>query len=389
MGRFAVKTTLAALLATSTTAFIPDSSYSFDSFNVAFQKGYVKGSPEYDKRKSIFEHKLKSIIVHNADSSMTWKRGINEFADLTQEEFKSSGRLGYNRRLGKQVLADHPSPLTYDGPRTAQLPKSLDWRSKGVISSVKDQGHCGSCWAFATTAIVETHAAINSGALEVLSPQQLVSCAANPFKCGGTGGCEGSIPEVAFQYIQDYGMTSEWQHPYTSYFGSSYACTASDNNSTKSKVHISGYQKLPQNDYNAVMQALVNIGPLAVNVQADGWHDYHSGIFKGCNNLTNVAIDHVVNLVGYGTDPEAGGDYWLIRNSWDATWGDKGYIRLHRTSKPECGEDPQPADGTGCSGGDKVQHVCGQCGVLFDASYPLGAEVVGMGSPPPPPVVHV
>jgi len=108
-------------------------------------------------------------------------------------------------------------------------------------------------------------------------------------------------------------------------------------------------------------------------VQADGWSDYENGIFNGCNDLNNVNIDHVVQLVGYGTDPKRGGDYWLVRNSWDVTWGEKGYIRLKRSSSASCGVDKSPLDGTGCAGGDAEQQVCGTCGLLFDASYPLGA----------------
>lgn len=126
------------------------------------------------------------------------------------------------------------------------------------------------------------------------------------------------------------------------------------------------------------MDALVNIGPLAVNVQADAWHDYSSGVFEGCSDWSNVDVDHCVQLVGYGVDLKLG-SYWLIRNSWDATWGEKGYIRLRRTSTPQCGWDHTPLDGTGCSGGPSKQYVCGQCGVLFDVSYPLDAKIMHWG----------
>jgi cathepsin L len=157
-------------------------------------------------------------------------------------------------------------------------------------------------------------------------------------------------------------------------------------------VEISGYHKLPPNDQEAVMAALAHIGPLAVNVQADNWADYHSGVFSGCSNLSNVAIDHVVQLVGYGTDAKLG-DYWLVRNSWDTVWGENGYIRLARQAQPRCGVDVQPLDGTGCAGGPSVQHVCGECGVLFDVSFPLDAKIVKYGkhkhSQVPPSVVHV
>jgi len=364
--------------ALSVSTFVPTAEYSFDDFNRDFQRGYQPGTAVYAHRKAVFEEKLASIIAHNADTRSTWKRGVNEYADQTQAEFKASGRLGYSRELGRhahgQSRASSSSLLM---KKQFSAPASWDWREKGVISNVKDQGHCGSCWAFATTATVESYVALNTGTMEVLSPQQLVSCAPNPLQCGGVGGCEGSIPELAYDYIQLYGMITEWMYPYSSYFGRNDACSL-NNTKTPSVIEISGYQKLPSNDYEKVMQTLVEVGPLAVNVQADVWSDYHSGVFDGCKNTSNVAIDHVVQLVGYGTDPH-GGDYWLVRNSWDATWGENGYIRLKRSSSPECGEDVQPLDGTGCAGGPATQHVCGQCGILFDASYPLGAKVTKYG----------
>jgi len=261
----------------------------------------------------------------------------------------------------------------------SKLPKSFDWRKKGVISQVKDQGHCGSCWAFGTTETVESHAAIATGLLATLSPQQLVSCAPNPLQCGGIGGCQGSIPEVAFNYIQQYGMTSEWMMPYTSYYGDDGKCGWNETKvPSQGIVTISGYRKLPSNDYAAVMDALVNIGPLAINVQADTWKDYHGGVFDGCTNYSNVDIDHVVQLVGYGTDAKLG-DYWLVRNSWDVTWGEGGFIRLKRESSPKCGDDVTPSHGTGCKAGPSKQRVCGTCGLLFDASYPLDVAIPHRG----------
>jgi cathepsin L len=359
---------------------VPSADYSFERFVADFARDYKEGSQEFAKRKAIFENRLKSILAHNEDSSVTWHRGINRFADLTPDEFAASGRLGYNKALARAHAATESLPKLRGPSRSshdalASLPKSLDWREKGVISNVKDQGHCGSCWAFATTETVESHAALSTGLLPVLSAQQLVSCAPNPLSCGGVGGCEGSIPEVAYNYIQLYGMTTEWMMPYSSYYGSNSKCGF---NASQSVVTISGYQKLPPNDYEAVMVALANVGPLAINVQADVWSDYEKGVFDGCKNYSNVDIDHVVQLVGYGTDPKAG-DYWLVRNSWDVTWGEAGYIRLKRSASAACGDDVTPLDGTGCAGGPAVQRVCGTCGMLFDVSYPLGVAIPKRG----------
>lgn len=362
-------------------AFVPSGDYTFDRFVEDFARDYAVGSDEYMKRKTIFTEQLNKILAHNADPLTTWSRGVNKFADLTTAEFALSGRLGYNKLLARAYAASGAAltAAPVDQPRWLR-PKSVDWRKKGVVSTVKDQGHCGSCWAFATTETVESHAALATGLLPTLSPQQLVECAPNPLSCGGVGGCEGSIPEVAYNYIQLYGMTTEWMMPYTSYFGGKSTCAfnSSSTATAKSVVTISGYRKLPPNDYAAVMDALAHVGPLAINVQANTWSDYHGGVFDGCSNHSNIDIDHVVQLVGYGTDPKAG-DYWLVRNSWDVTWGEAGYIRLKRSSSPSCGVDPTPLDGTGCSGGPAAQKVCGTCGMLFDVSYPLGAGIPKRG----------
>ena len=123
------------------------------------------------------------------------------------------------------------------------------------------------------------------------------------------------------------------------------------------------------------MQHLAEVGPLAVSVYASSWGAYSGGVFEGCSYDSNIALNHAVQLVGYGTD-EALGDYWIVRNSWGSRGGEDGYIRLKRDSAAQCGTDSTPMDGTACSGGpgSDEQHVCGQCGVLFDVSYPLGVH---------------
>ena len=113
-------------------------------------------------------------------------------------------------------------------------------------------------------------------------------------------------------------------------------------------VNIRGYEKLPHNDYQAVMNHLANVGPLAVNVYADdGWGNYSEGVYEGCDFDKDIKINHGVGLVGYGTD-EKEGDYWIIRNHWATTWGENGYMRLRRTSETQCGYDKSAENGTTC-----------------------------------------
>jgi cathepsin L len=252
------------------------------------------------------------------------------------------------------------------------LPKNVDWRNAGIVTPVKDQGQCGSCWAFASTAVLESAAAKATGLLFELSPQQIAMCSPNPDSCGGTGGCQGATAEIAFDYVaSSAGMYQEYQIPYSAYSGKNAACATTPTGVPK--VSISGYVQLPANNYTALMNAIATVGPVAVSVDAS-WGGYESGIFKGCSTDKNVDIDHAVTLVGYGEDN--GEKYWLVRNSWSPSWGEKGYIRVARSDDDEnnCGTDSTPQDGTACAGDNTPQKVCGVCGILSDSAYVLGAK---------------
>lgn len=142
---------------------------------------------------------------------------------------------------------------------------------------------------------------------------------------------------------------------------------------------------MEENNYAQLLHAVANYGPIAVSVDASSWHSYVSGIFDGCNQL-NPDINHAVVLVGYGTDDKTKQDYWLVRNSWSASWGENGYIRLLRRNPSNsnnnlgeqeyCGLDVTPQDGTACADQTQPVKVCGTCGILYDSSYPTGANIV-------------
>jgi len=326
--------------------------YSFGDFVQEFEKAY---SPvEYKYRQAIFEARLADIQRHNADETQTYKRGVNKFCDLTMEEFK---KLLGGGKIPKSLSKGSAAPALKS---SVALPSSVDWRTKGVVTPVKNQGGCGSCWAFAATETIESAIAMKGGKLQVLSEQNMVSCTPNPQECGGSGGCDGATAELGFAYVQKMGISSEATVPYRGITGKCVETTKAAN--------ITGFVKLPENDHDALLNAIATVGPIAITVAASEWLDFENGVFDGC--VKDADLDHGVQLVGYGT--ESGTDYWLVRNSWGGAWGEAGYIKIKRfaTSDAWCGTDRNPLDGTGCKGGPPTQHVCGMCGILFDTAYP-------------------
>lgn len=339
--------------------------YTFDKYTKEFGKSYTPS--EYRLRKALFDARLDAIKAHNSNPEFTWKQGVNHLSDRTDEEF------GQLRGLDSATLFNTPRPVQpVEAVSLSDLPAAVDWRNRSVITPVKNQASCGSCWTFGTAETIESFYALSGGPLTVLSEQQILDCTPNPNDCGGTGGCGGGTAEIAMARIKEMGgLTSEKFYPYVSGNGQDFKCHFG--NSTSAPVaKLSGYVNIPSNQYGPVLTALATIGPLIINVDASQWSAYESGVFNGCNQK-NPDIDHVVQLVGYGTDSKLG-DYWIVRNSWTASWGEQGYIRLHRSSTPVCGQDTNPSDGTGCNNGPSQVTVCGTCGILFDALYPVIAK---------------
>jgi len=339
----------------------------FQRFKADHGKSY--SAQEEQLRFNVFQRNLRKIEDHNSRQGESWKMAVTQFADLTEEEFREEILGGYIR------TPQSPHQGQRERTEVRDLPESVDWREKGVVSDPKNQGSCGSCWAFATTEQIESYAAINNVSLTKLSAQEVTTCTPNPLNCGGTGGCRGSIPQLGYNYVQLFGLASNADYPYLSgVTGLAGRCKYNVERRTP-VVAITGYDTLPPNDMEAAMTHLATVGPLAIAADASRWQLYGSGVFSGCDYGSNIALNHAIQLVGYGTDP-SDGDYWLVRNSWGAFWGEHGYIRLQRESSVTCGTDSTPMQGTACQDGPGTdsQHVCGQCGMLFDMSYPLGAQ---------------
>jgi len=341
----------------------------FENFKKEFGKDYESAEEEL-KRFEIFQENAKRIAEHNLRQELPYTRGINFFSDLTEEEFKST-YLGL-----KRFPTSTSTPTQTMSKSKKDLPSEVNWVEKGAVTDVKNQGQCGSCWAFALTAQVESYAQIATGDLVELSTQQVTSCTPNTLQCGGTGGCRGSVTQLGFNYLQLFGAITEADWPYVSGTTSeSEECTY-DLETLQPVIGLTGFNSLTPNDEAAVMQHIAEVGPLSIAVDASTWHSYSGGVFTGCSFDENISINHGVQLVGYGSDfsPLGVYDYWLVRNSWGPNWGENGYIKLLRTS--QCGLNSTPMDGTACVGGpgNDQQTVCGMCGMLLDTTYPLGVH---------------
>lgn len=337
--------------------------YDFHTYLAHFGKVYA--GEELARRHGIFEEALQTVIRHNEEYEMgrhTWWMAPNKLMDLTREEFRQLCSAYTRLHVGQAVN----SPL-----QSSANPDQVDWRSKQVVTPVYDQGSCGACWAFSASEALESHLAIATGKLLQLSPQGLVSCVKNPQECGGRGGCSGATLELAFNYSKTSGIPLLSDVPYIKRKGT---CK-----SYQSVVMNDGYVKLPVNDAGALESAIANVGPISVIVAALPWQLYGGGIFHGCSSpLPSLGneLNHAVQVVGYGTEGRTG--YWLVRNSW-GSWGEKGYIRVSRSNDAKTFIDDDPKDGVACKPYPKTQTVGGECGILFDATYPTGVKFVSVG----------
>jgi len=338
------------------------SALTYPEYLTRFNKTRIAGTADYLVHEAVFLSNLLEIEVHNLQE-LAWKMSVNQFTDMTPEEFKRFKGFRKEHSYLKRSAMSFPSNI----PLMNDLPTSVDWRTKNVVTPVKNQGGCGSCWAFSATESLESTVALATGQLLTLSAQQIVSCTQNPDQCGGTGGCGGATPELAFGYVQGAGITSETNFPYEGITGT---CPTS---LPTVVAGIKSFKALATNSYEDLINAVATTGPISISVDASSWGMYGGGIFDGCDQ-TNPDLDHAVQLVGYGT--EGGQDYWLVRNSWGESWGESGYIRLKRDqANPRCGWDTRPGDGSGCKGGPDKVKVCGTCGILYDNSYPTGGFI--------------
>jgi KDEL-tailed cysteine endopeptidase len=283
-----------------------------------------------------FEHfaeNWKFIVNHNVKANPSFLMAMNEFGSMTWEEF-STTRMGLKTSTRPSFFGQVPRVSLRSAVEMADPPAEVDWTSKGVVARVKNQGSCGSCWAFSAIGSVESAFAIKTGQLVEFSEQELVSC--DPVDSG----CQGGLMDNAFTWIQQntLGLCTEEAYPYTSGTTSaSGACLKTSCDPVAGSVP-SSFVDIPHNE--ASLQAAIALhGPVSVAIEADqsAFQFYHSGVLTGaCGNK----LDHGVLLVGYGVDADSKLKYWKVKNSWGAGWGEEGYIRILRGKRwpsSECG----------------------------------------------------
>ncbi|AES89820.1 putative actinidain [Medicago truncatula] len=298
-----------------------------------FGKSY-KDAAEKEKRFQIFKNNVEFIELFNAVGNKPFNLSINHFADLTNEEFKAS--LNGNKKLhDKFDILNETTSFRYHN--VTSVPASMDWRKRGAVTPIKNQGSCGSCWAFSTVASIEGIHQITTGELVSLSEQELIDCVR-----GNSSGCSGGYLEDAFKFIaKKGGMASETNYPYKE---TDEKCKFKKE--SKHVAEIKGYEKVPSNSENDLLKAVAN-QPVSVYVDAGDYvfQFYSGGIFTGkCGTDT----DHVVTIVGYGVSLDYT-EYWLVKNSWGTGWGEKGYMKLKRN----------------------VDSKKGLCGIATNPSYPV------------------
>jgi cathepsin L len=315
---------IVALLGVAAVAALSETDYQFLFTRWVEQHGKEYEHESFFAKYNTFKANLNFIIEHNSFNN-SYTLAMNSFGDMTTDEFRAS-RCGWVAPVTRNDVA-----VEFNGPVNADI----DWRTKGAVTPVKDQGQCGSCWAFSTTGAVEGCVAAATQKLISVSEQQLVDCAGSQ----GNQGCNGGLIDYAFQWIiQNGGIASEAAYPYTARDGQ---CKTGIPSVSK----ITGFKDVPQGNEAQLMTAL-QLGPVSVAVEADKsvFQFYHDGVLD--NKACGTQLDHGITLVGAGT--LSGKDYWAVKNSWGASWGKQGYILLVR-NKNQCGIALAASYATGCS----------------------------------------
>ncbi|RDX84120.1 hypothetical protein CR513_34880 [Mucuna pruriens] len=307
---------------------------------------------EKHNRFNVF--KANVMHVHNTNKmDKPYKLKLNRFADMTNLEFRSiyAGSKINHHRMFRGTPRENATFIYHN---VDKVPSSVDWRKKGAVTSVKDQGQCGSCWAFSTVVAVEGINQIKTHKLVSLSEQELVDCDTIENE-----GCNGGLMEAAFEFIKQHGITTASNYPYKAKDGMCDLLKVHTDlyriltckktiilQESEPAVSIDGHENVPKNNEAALLKVVAN-QPVSVAIDAGGFdlQFYSEGVFTG---ECGTGLDHGVAIVGYGKTQD-GTKYWIVKNSWGSEWGEKGYIRMQRG----------------------ISDKKGLCGIAMEASYPI------------------
>lgn len=289
----------------------------------AFKKIYKKTFSDSEEfmRRLIWEENLRFVQQHNLEYDRglhTYSVGMNQYADMTPDEF----RKFFNGFRGKTTNGS-----LFLAPNNVNLPDTVDWRTKGYVTPIKNQEQCGSCWAFSTTGSLEGQHFKKTNKLVSLSEQNLVDCSGK----FGNLGCNGGLMDNAFRYIKaNKGIDTESSYPYTARNGRCHF------NPANVGATVTGFVDIRRGDESALQTAVATVGPISVAIDAghQSFQLYRHGVYNE-PRCSSTQLDHGVLAVGYGTDQ--GKAYWLVKNSWGTSWGMDGYIHMSRNKNNQCG----------------------------------------------------
>ncbi|XP_022213321.1 putative cysteine proteinase CG12163 isoform X2 [Drosophila obscura] len=290
----------------------------FHKFQIRFGRRY-DNTAERQMRLRIFRQNLKTIEELNANEMGSAKYGITEFADMTSTEYKE--RTGLWQRDEQKPSGGAPAVVpAYEG----EFPKEFDWRLKNAVTQVKNQGSCGSCWAFSVTGNIEGLYAVKTGELKEFSEQELLDCDTTD------SACNGGLMDNAYKAIEDIGgLEYEAEYPYEA---KKKQCHF---NRTLSHVQVSGFVDLPKGNETAMQEWLLTHGPISIGLNANAMQFYRGGVSHPWKALCSKKnLDHGVLIVGYGVSDYPNFHktlpYWIVKNSWGPRWGEQGYYRIYR-----------------------------------------------------------
>ncbi|XP_063906825.1 procathepsin L-like [Zophobas morio] len=296
------------------------------TYKLTYNKQYQSEIEERFRMK-IFMENSHQIAQHNklyAQGLVTYEMGINKYSDMLHQEFiQIMNSFNVTAMRGSEMK----DSVTFIPPANVELPTDVDWRTKGAVTGVKDQGQCGSCWAFSATGSLEGQTFRKTGKLVSLSEQNLVDCSQKY----GNKGCHGGLMDYAFRYIEaNGGIDTEASYPYKAKDGK---CQYNPKNRGATDR---GFVDVPHGSEQDLQSAVATVGPISVAIDASrpSFMHYKSGVYYE-PKCSSKMLDHGVLVVGYGADN--GKNYWIVKNSWGKTWGTQGYIKMARNRNNNCG----------------------------------------------------